>query len=126
MLQVIKGAAVSHGSDHSSKLKRSHRDAVAKRAHTAYTTQFRVELLVGINPKVLAFDVVSGQLAQPELSRIAVHSLKAELASQRFEVKVVRLGQRLRQRHVGVWTNLDRRVTADDTLAQRRKSHRQL
>ena len=122
MLQVIKRTTIRHRGNHGSELQRSHRDSVAEGAHPANAAQLGIEFLVGINAEMFAFNVVSGQLAESELSRVTVNALKSELTSQRLEVKIVRFRQRLSKSHVGVRTDLHRRIARDDPFAQGSKS----
>src|SRR5262249_37297990 len=85
-----------------------------------------VEFLVRIDAEVLAFDVVAGQLAQSKEVGVVLYLLESEPASQRFEVCIVRVSERLSERHARAPSDLDRRVTRNHSFAQGRESYCQL
>src|SRR5208282_2847961 len=93
MLQVVQRSAVGNGSHQRAQLQRSHADAFAERTHLADATLACRKLLAGIHPEMLAFDVPSSQLAQPELMSVVAHLLEAETAAERFEILIVRVRQ---------------------------------
>ena len=97
VLQVVERAAVGDGRDQRAELQRRHGDALAEGAHAAHAALLRRQFLVRIDTKLLAGDVVAGQLAQPKLVGIVADALKAERAAQRFKVEIVGVSQRLGQ-----------------------------
>ena len=64
MLQVIHSAAVCDRRHQGSQLQRRHRNALAERAHLPYSAELRGNFFFRINPRLLAFNVISGQLTQ--------------------------------------------------------------
>ncbi len=72
----------------------------------------------GYVAKLLAGDVVAGQLAQAELGGVVANALKAKLAAQLLKVEVVALGQRLGHVHAEAG-KLHRRVAGDQAFRER-------
>src|SRR5438445_11355918 len=100
MLEVIERAAVGDGRDQRAELQRSHGIAFTKRAHCAYATETGVELMRGESAQVLAFNAVTGKLAQTELVGVIADLGEAEAASDGLKVSVVGVRQRFSKRHV--------------------------
>jgi hypothetical protein len=55
--------------------------------------------MIGILAQLLALNVVTGQLAQPELPCVVPYPLKAQLAPQLLKIKIVAVRNRLRHIH---------------------------
>ena len=73
---------------------------------------------VGIDAKLLAFNVIAGEFAKAELRGIVAHALKTKFAAEFFEVEVVALGQRVGHVHAEAG-KLDRSVARNKTLRKR-------
>src|SRR5260370_12858693 len=123
MLQVVEGAAVGDRRDQRAELQRSHRDALAERAHLADAAEFGGDFFFRISAQLLARNAIAGEFAEPELVRIVLHLLEPELASDAFEVAVVRVRQALSDIHAAAASELDFSSLVDHAFAQCRQSN---
>src|SRR5690349_19354897 len=100
MLQVIKRASVGDGRDERAELQGRHGNAFTKRAHLAHAAETGVEFMIGEGAKVLAFNAVTGKLAQTELVGVIADLGEAETAADSLKVSVVGVRERFSERHV--------------------------
>src|SRR6185312_16095831 len=121
MLQVIKRAAVGNGRDQGAQLQWGHGNAFAKRAHSAYSAVLGGNHMVGILAQLLSGDVVTRQLTQAELVGVIGHLLKSQLASYRFEISIVGVGQSLRQVEAGAAAQANAGVLVNYPFTERRQ-----
>src|SRR5437588_8283421 len=117
MLQVVEGSSVGDRCGESTELQRRHADAFAERAHAAYTALCSGNLFIRIGAEVLAGDIVASEFAESEFVRVVLHAVEAETAPKDFKVRVVRLGDGLREVHMPS-AEVDRRVFGDRAFAQ--------
>src|SRR3954469_24813873 len=99
MLQVIQAAIIGDSRDHSSKLQRRKRNALAERAHLAYSTQFLVEFNCWECAKVFTVNVVSSELTETKLLRVVADFFKSQAATNLFKVRIVGMRQCLCEIH---------------------------
>ena len=97
MLEVVEGSAIGDGGDQRAELEWGHRDAFAEGAHAAYAAAVGGKRLVRIDAKLLAGNVVAGELAESELVGVVADALKAEVAAEGLEIEIVRVSKRLGQ-----------------------------
>src|SRR5438270_3312085 len=117
MLQVVEGSTIGDRSGESTELQGRHADAFAERAHAAYTALCRGDLFVRIGAEVFASDIVAGEFAESEFVRVVLHAVEAKTAPKYFKVRVVRLGDGLREVHMPS-AEVDRRVFGDCAFAK--------
>src|ERR1051326_1404040 len=123
MLEVIERATVGDGRDERAELQRSHGNAFTKRAHLAYATKTGVELMRGEGAEVLAFNAVTGQLAQSKLVRVIADFLEAEAAPDGLKVSVVGVRQRFSKRHVRAAAKRDLFLPGNNFFTQTGQRH---
>src|SRR4051794_26510176 len=114
MLQVIERASVGDSRNQRAELQRRHGNAFTKRTHLADAAQTGVKLMRGKNSSVLAFNAVTGKLAQSKPVRVIADFLETEPASNGLKISVVGMRQRLRKAHVRASTESDGLFTGDD------------
>src|SRR5215472_9684208 len=95
MLQIIEGAAVCNSRDQGTKLQRSQGDTLAVRAHLAHAAEPGINFPVRKDAQMLAFDIVTSELAQSELVSVQADFGKAQPPSDCLKICVVGLGQGL-------------------------------
>ncbi len=118
MLQVEERSAIGNRADDGTKLHRRHRDALAERTHPAHTALVRGQFMIRVDAKLFARNVVASQFPQAELVGIVFHPLEAKLPSQRFEIWIDALRQRIRKIQAVAATHVHRRVLGDEPLGQ--------
>src|SRR5215467_11626476 len=89
MLQIIECSTVGDRRNHRAQLQRSHGDAFAERAHLTNTAELFGYHRIWVLTELLTRNVISSQFAKTILMGIVGHFLKAEPASERFEVRIV-------------------------------------
>ena len=126
MLQVEERAAVGDRRNQGAQLQRSHRNTFAERAHLANAAQSGRDFLFRISAELFAVNLVAGQFTESELVSIVADLVKTELASNRFEIRIIRMRQCRRKIHAAAASETDFRFFIDDTFAQRCQGSRQL
>src|SRR5689334_12733397 len=126
MLEVVERASIGHGGDQRAELQGRHGNAFAERAHLAYAAELGGKLRGGEDAEVLAFNVVSGKLTEPELVGIIADLGKAKTATHGLKVSVVGVRERFRESHVRTAAEADGLFTGNDFFIQPGKSNSNL